>query len=281
MLKIKAYSKINLGLEVLSKRKDGYHNINTVFTRTCLADEITLEPSKTLSVQCIPPLEISQEQNLVYKIIKLLQKSYDCKSKGVKITIYKKIPDKGGLGGGSSDAAVSLLNLIKLWHLDVDFTNIFDISLKTGSDIPYFLKQKTAIAKGRGEILDYFDYKIPYHILFVFPEIKISTPQAYSLLNRNVNEKTGKDFKSIILKSLESPEILREELVNDFENVVFAMYPELSKIKEKMYNYGAILSLMSGSGSTIFGFYDDVEKLNFARNILSNYQTEICINKDL
>ncbi len=277
MLKIKAYSKINLGLEVLSKRKDGYHNINTLFARTCLADEITIEPSNTLSVHCIPPLEISQEQNLVYRIIKLLQKYYDCKLKGAKITIYKNIPDKGGLGGGSSDAATSLLGVRDFWDLHIDSNIIFDISSELGSDIPYFLKEGTAVAKGRGEILEYFDYKIPYHILFVFPDVKVSTPKAYSLLKRDYREKPAKDFKSILLKSINEPELLQKEIINDFEGVVFHLYPKLYSIKKQLYDFGAILSLMSGSGSTIFGFFENIEDLEQARKNLSDYQTAVCI----
>lgn len=278
MKNIKAYSKINLGLEVLSKRKDGYHNINTVFTRTCLADEITIESSNTLSVHCIPPMEISQEQNLVYRIIKLLQKYFDCKSKGAKITIFKNIPDKGGLGGGSSDAASVLLGILDIWKLPLNDKKIFDISLELGSDIPYFLKQGTAVAKGRGELLEYFNYKIPYNILFVFPDVKVSTPNAYSLLKRDFTKREAKDLKSILLKSYDNPEILRKEIVNDFEEVIFPLYPELATIKNSLYKYGAVFSLMSGSGSTIFGLFDKLENLEQARKKLSNFNTAVCLN---
>jgi 4-diphosphocytidyl-2-C-methyl-D-erythritol kinase len=277
MTNYKSYAKINLGLQVLKKRTDGFHDINTVFKTVCLHDNITIKPYKELKVSCIPPLGISQEKNLAYQSGKLLQKKFDCKSKGAEIIINKKIPDGGGLAGGSSNAAVTMIILNNLWQINAGIDMLADISRELGSDVPFFLKGDCAVGQGRGELLDYFKLDLPYHILFVFPGIKVSTSWAYENLNMKDVALKPKDFKSILQNNIDSPEIFRKEITNDFETVIFDKHILLKEIKEQIYSLGADFSLMSGSGSTIFGFFKSIDLMNNAVREFKDYKTHTCI----
>jgi 4-diphosphocytidyl-2-C-methyl-D-erythritol kinase len=194
----KSYAKINLGLEVLYKRTDGYHEINTLFHQICLADIIDIEPHNSIKINCIPDLGIQQEQNLAFKACKLLQNNYDCKLKGAEIKIKKNIPTGAGLGGGSSNASTVLKGLNSMWNLNLSDTTLLDLAKELGSDVPFFIKGGTAIGKGRGEVLEFVDFKLPYHILLIFPEVKISTKVAYEKLNRSSEISSGSDFKKIL-----------------------------------------------------------------------------------
>ena len=260
---LKAFAKINLGLEVLYKRSDGFHEINTIFARTNLFDEIEISASDSISVECEPPLNIPETDNLAYKAVTLLNKK-QTKSYGAKILIKKNIPSGGGLGGGSSDAASVLLGLVELYNINIIKEDLHDIACELGSDVPYFLEEGSAHAKGRGEILSYFDYQIPYHILLVFPGIHIDTGKAYGSLNRNSDIIEGSDLKAIIAESVRNPEVLKNKLKNDFEDYVFGEYPEIEKIKDTLFESGSVFSLMSGSGSTVYGLFDDIAKAESA-----------------
>jgi 4-diphosphocytidyl-2-C-methyl-D-erythritol kinase len=280
MLKIKSFAKINIGLEVLYKRDDGFHEINTVFAKIGLFDEIIIEPYKELFVECIPSLDIHQEQNLAYKSGKLIQNLFACKSKGAKITILKKIPLGGGLGGGSSNAAYVMIGLNKFWDINASESELQRISSQLGSDVPFFFGGNFAIGKGKGEILEYFDFRLPYHILLVIPKVKINTTWAYSKLDRGKELRTASDLKKIFLENINHPEKLKSEIKNDFEEVIFKTYPELKIIREKLYENGAIFSQMSGSGSSIFGFFNNLDELLYAQYKLAPLCDSIIIKQD-
>ncbi|MFC2130384.1 4-(cytidine 5'-diphospho)-2-C-methyl-D-erythritol kinase [Bacteroidota bacterium] len=269
-------AKINLGLEVLFKREDGFHEINTIFTKICLSDEISVEPAKELTVQCIPSLKIPQEKNLAFMAGKIIQKYYDCKSKAAKIDIKKKIPDGGGLGGGSSNAATVLIALNKLWEINAPINDLQKIALELGSDVPFFMKDRAAIGQGKGEILEYFDLKLPYHILLICPGIKIPTAWAYEQLKKSSETKKGTDLKTLCLNHITNPEFLKKNLKNDFEETVFGEYPELKNIKKKLYQNCADFALMSGSGSTMYGLFSNMKNLKKAESAFNNYKTHIC-----
>ncbi len=254
-MKIKANAKINIGLQVLRKRDDGFHDINTIFIPVCISDEIFIEPSEKLELTCIPDLDLPNEENLVYKAAVNLRKNIKSEHKGAKITLLKKLPDGGGLGGGSSDAAAVLKGLNEFWNAGLSCQELFNIALELGSDVPFFLKEGAAVGTGRGEILNYFDFKLPYHLLLVFPGIHIPTPQSYKALDRENKNYPVTDFRKILTDNIDDPEYLKKHIINDFEPNAFRLHPELKKIKEELYNQGAEFALMSGSGSTMYGLF--------------------------
>jgi len=276
ILNIKAYAKINIGLEILHKRQDGYHEINTIFSRIPIFDEILISKNNELIVECIPSLEIPQEKNIVYKVVQLLKEQNNKFTDNIKITIKKNIPHGAGLGGGSSDAASVLKGLNKFWNLNLTADKLKEIANELGSDVAYFLDEGTAIGTGRGESLDYFDYAIPYNVLLVFPGIKISTKWAYDNLNIGSKRKEPSDLKKLLIKSKVNPSLLKIYFKNDFESIVFKEYPFLAKIKNELYGNNAIYAQLSGSGSTLFGFYETNEKAEIAKENLKEYQSIIC-----
>ncbi len=271
--KVKAFAKINLGLQVLGKRPDGFHDINTVFARTSFCDELSFMLSSTLSVRCSVDLGISQESNLVYKAADLLRNHVNNPTLGADIYISKNIPSGAGLGGGSSDAATALLTLRDLWNIKISDEELSKIALRLGSDIPYFLQPGTATGLGQGEQLDYFDYVLPYTTVLIFPGIHVSTAAAYQSLIRENKDYPLIDFQTILMKSIDNGKILKENIINDFEEPVFDSHPELTAIKAQLYADGAVLSLMSGSGSTIFGLFEDRTAAVAATESLSRYKS--------
>jgi len=254
LIKKSAFAKINLGLEVLNKREDGFHNINTVFSRINIADELMFSESEKIEVLCDVNLGIKPEENLVYKAAMKLKKKYAIE-KGAKIEIHKNIPAGAGLGGGSSDAASALLGLVELWDIKFNYQDLFIIALSLGSDIPFFLKKGTAFAQSRGEKLFYFDYKLPYKCVLAMPEIHISTPWAYRALERGEKVFPATNLPLILQKSLDNPSLLAELVHNHFEKPVFEQYSKIAEIKQEFYNNQAIYSSLSGSGSAVFGLF--------------------------
>lgn len=272
---LKAPAKINLGLEVLCKRDDGYHEINTVFTRVSLSDTITLEKSNKIELECNPNLDILATENICYLAAILFKQAFKIQD-GVKIKIDKTIPTGAGLGGGSSNAASVLLGLCKLWKINPDITELNKIASKLGSDVPYFLNSGMATGSGRGEILEYFCLNIPYHILLINPNIHLSTKLAYTSLQRTSTKKPKSDFKKILYENISNPKILQKTIINDFEEFAFKSYPEIATIKKQLYNHDSLFALMSGSGSTVFGLFDSIEKANKAKDYFHNYKTYLC-----
>jgi 4-diphosphocytidyl-2-C-methyl-D-erythritol kinase len=280
-----APAKINLGLEVLSKRPDGFHEINTVFLRTNICDEIEISPAPALLLDCEPDLGIRPTENLVYRAAGLLKdyaeknnlfkNSFKSKETGAKIRVRKHIPSGAGLGGGSSDAATTLLALKDLWELPVSHFELHMLASALGSDVPFFLKGNAAVGTGRGEKLEYFDLNFPWWIVVVHPNIHVNTGEAYAALNRTADFKNGTDFKKVLLESFSAPELLKEKIVNDFEEVVFKKHPDIAFLKEFMYQCGAFFALMSGSGSSVFGLFKTESDAKFAAKNFKNSLTFI------
>jgi len=275
MISISSYAKINFGLQVLNKRVDGFHNINTIFARISLKDIIYIEESSQNEVRFTTDIKIPLEENLIYKAIVEFKRKFNI-ADHFKVTVNKKIPMGGGLGGGSSNAAYVIDTLAKMYKVEKDWNNLSVIAQKLGSDVPFFLKSGLAIGQSRGEMLKYFRAIFPYKLLIINPNLSISTPEAYSALKRT--EEVGKvlDFHTLFLRGLENPVIWREFIINDFEKVIFKKHPELEEIKEKLYKSGAVFALMSGSGSTLFGVFKDDESARSAEKHFSNYFTQVC-----
>lgn len=252
----RAYAKINLGLLILGRRPDGYHDLQTVFHRVNLFDEITLNASDTIAIESNEPAAPGNETNLCFRAADALQRLLGHRA-GVRIRLAKSIPVGAGLGGGSSDAACVLRNLPRFWGRPVEASAVRELALALGSDVAYFLESGSAIARGRGEVLEYFPLDVPYTIVVCTPPIHVSTAWAYGRLV--VKERTSStDLKSLVLEGMHHASAL-SLLVNDFEEVVFNAYPEIQAIRDTMRASGAALSLLSGSGSSVFGLFTDAD----------------------
>lgn len=255
-----AFSKINLGLQVLNLREDGYHNINTVFLLINLYDELNFRKSNEIIIETMPDLGIPVEQNLIYKAGSLFLKTFNI-SGGFHVVVNKKIPGGGGLGGGSSDAATTIIALNRMYNAGATYADLQNIVNKIGSDCAFFVSGiKIATAKGKGEIIKYLQAPISCNIAIVNPGISVSTPFAYKLLNRTDETIDEIDYASIISNNYNNPRNFRDIITNDFEEVVFDIHPEIRIIKDKLYSIGADFALMSGSGSSVFGLFTrDIE----------------------
>ncbi|MHB1688213.1 MAG: 4-(cytidine 5'-diphospho)-2-C-methyl-D-erythritol kinase [Ignavibacteriaceae bacterium] len=255
-IEIKTPAKINFGLNVVEKRADGFHNIETIFYPVKLFDKLTITKSDRNSFSCNLKTLPTDGDNLVLKAKEILEKESG-KKFSLQIELEKNIPVGAGLGGGSSDAATVLHAINSLFNLDLSKEDLKRFALELGSDVPYFLDARPSFASGRGEILKVLDLTIDYPILIVNPGIHISTKWAYQNIRP---KKPAKSLNEIF----QSTEIDVSKFVgvvrNDFEEVVFKNYPEIEQIKQEMYKLGAGFSLMTGSGSTVFGIFPDKGK---------------------
>ena len=274
-ISLKAYAKINIGLNVVAKRQDGYHEIETIFQQIDLHDNITISSRVDTKIVLASdskniPLD---ENNICFKTTKLLQEISGV-SRGVTIAISKRIPIGAGLGGGSSDAAATLKGLLKQWELTYTENEITKIAKQIGADVPFFIKGGTAYATGIGDKLTQIKSPPKYFYVLVYPNIKISTKWAYKNINFNLT-KTKKIIKlSEILHKKSDFFELKNFAQNDFEEVVFREYPELYELKEMLYQSGAFFACMSGSGSTIFGMFREYHEAEDAVGIFpKSYQT--------
>lgn len=271
LIKKLAYSKINLGLQVLNLRDDGYHNINTVFYLINLYDEIDFYKSDVIEIETSPDLNIPIEKNLVYKAGKAFLDSYKIRG-GFKAAVSKNIPSGGGLGGGSSDAATTIIALNNMYGIDGAYSNLLEIANSVGSDCAFFLSgERMAKAYGRGEIIEPIHHNLNCNIAVINTGLNISTPEAYKLLLRSKNNYDEIDFVSIIEKYHSEPSHFKGKITNDFEDVVFDMHPSIGKIKDKLYEIGADFALMSGSGSTVFGLFTRDIELNELQSAFPKY----------
>lgn len=277
----RAYAKINLGLRILGRRDDGYHEIETIFHRINLYDEITFEPASTISLACNHHELPTDERNLCVRAAGLLQKLFGI-HEGVHITLKKTIPIGAGLGGGSADAAAVLVTLPKWWNQTLSTEEQFALALQLGADVPYFLQPGTAYATGKGEILHYIELDIPYWIVVVYPNLHISTAWAYqkvkipNLKSQISNPKTQATLKEIILEHLHEPRMLMSLLHNDFEPLILRTYEPVARVKQALYIAGADFAQLSGSGSSVFGlFQNETYAKDAARELGKHYQVFI------
>ncbi len=266
-IEIKAYAKINLGLNIVSKRLDGYHNLQTIFyPLTDLYDLLEFNRSDKFEFTCDNLSLMNDNANLVIKAKKMLEKNIG-NPIHVSINLHKRIPIGAGLGGGSSDAAATLISLNELFRIGLNYEQLIDIALQLGSDVPFFIKAKPSYGKSRGEILEPLPFEIRYPILIVNPGIHISTKEAFNNITPKENQI---DLKEIFSKETIDYNLIREKVTNDFENYVFNKYPEIAEIKRIMYNNNALFALMSGSGSTVFGIFNNVKVAESVIDLLPN-----------
>jgi 4-diphosphocytidyl-2-C-methyl-D-erythritol kinase len=255
-------AKINLGLNVVSKREDGYHNLETIFIPLILSDKLTFTKSNKLVVNSNSEFLNKLSDNLVLKAIRLLEHRTNQKI-FVEIFIDKIIPIGGGLGGGSSNAAITLKTINKFFELRLKLEELLSLALDLGSDVPYFLNPVSAFAESRGEILRPLNIELPYPILVINPGIKIDTAWAFRKIKP---VKPSHSLRNIMNGDLTDLDYLKEFVTNDFDEVVFKEFPEIREIKEKLYFQGAQFALMSGTGSTVYGIFSNLQKAYWAED---------------
>ena len=253
--------KINLGLNILRKRADGFHDLETIFYPVGLKDALEIIRSEDeVPVQYSSsgfPIDGATENNLCIKAYHLLKNDFP-QIPAVKMHLHKSIPMGAGLGGGSADAAFTLQLLNTKFQLELTEEQLLKYAAALGSDGPFFIINKPCFATGRGEILQTIQLNLSgYDIVLINPGIHINTGWAFTQLQPSVPEKS---ISKIILQPIES---WKKVLTNDFEEPVFKAHPEIKIIKEKLYEHGALYSAMSGSGSTVFGIFKKAETQNF------------------
>jgi 4-diphosphocytidyl-2-C-methyl-D-erythritol kinase len=250
---LNAPAKINWFLSVTGRRDDGYHNIQTLMQCIGLYDSITFAEDSNISVSCSMP-ELSGEDNLVLRAAKLLRERTGTE-RGARLLLEKHIPVAAGLGGGSSDAAYTLIGLDRLWNTGLDRKSLSEIGAEIGSDVPFFIDDVCAVAEGRGEVITSIPAPPVLDLLLVNPGIPVSSGWAYRSLQIGLTKKPV-DIK-LFCQSLDRKDFdsLRSLLVNDLEIPVIERHPVIGRIRESLYEHGAVAAAMSGSGSTVFGLF--------------------------
>jgi 4-diphosphocytidyl-2-C-methyl-D-erythritol kinase len=261
----KSYAKINWTLDILGRRSDGYHELRTIYQMVSLCDDlIFLEAERDIQVACDDARVPTDESNLVFKAAELLRRACGGK-KGARIEITKRIPVAAGLGGGSSNAAATLLGLQRLWNVEIDDAESLKAAASLGSDVPFFLMGGTALGIGRGEEVYPIEEVNCDHLVLVNPGFAVSTASAYGMLSRL----TTADAVRIIPFTFVAAKAIRElpfAASNDLEQVVLAAHPEIAEIKRSLLRIGARHAVMSGSGATVFGVFDNFETAVRARD---------------
>ena len=249
-------AKINLGLNVLFKRQDGYHEIESCMYQIPFYDILEIIKNDSFKFhQTGLKVNSEEEENLVVKAFRLIQEKFLIGN--VYIHLFKSIPMGAGLGGGSSNAAYVIIGLNDLFNLNLSFKQMRALAIELGSDCPFFIEKEAKIVTGRGEILKNVSIDLEDKFLkIVNPRIHLSTKDAYNGLN-NFNNYS---VKKVINQPVEK---WKKQLKNSFESLAFKTYPEIESIKNQLYMEGAIYASMSGSGSTIYGLYNKEPKLTF------------------
>ncbi|MEO7305980.1 MAG: 4-(cytidine 5'-diphospho)-2-C-methyl-D-erythritol kinase [Ferruginibacter sp.] len=247
--------KINLGLQIRGKRDDGFHNIETVFYPVAFKDALELIPNTNTEFTGTGlAVDGKSEDNLCVKAYHLLKKDHP-QLPAVKIHLHKAIPMGAGLGGGSADAAFMLNLLNERFHLNLSTSQLINYALQLGSDAPFFIINKPCFATGRGEMLEEVAVDLSkYRIVLINPGIHISTGWAFAQRSDGSKPSDRSTLKDIIHQPIET---WKADLKNDFEKPVFTAHPEIQMIKESLYQQGAIYASLSGSGSTVYGIFNN------------------------
>ncbi len=257
-----SFAKINLTLRVLGRRTDGYHEIETVFQTVTLHDELTFEArdDNQLELVCDAPDVPCDESNLVHRAGVALRERYGA-AHGARIRLAKKIPAGGGLGGGSSNAAVALVGLARLWKIEMGRDALAAIGASLGADVPFFLTGGTALGTGRGTHIFPLADAPAKQLLLVTPRVRVSTAEAYKSLNSHALTKEVAPVNLAVSRAqAEISGSLHAALKNDFEPVVYHLYPEIERARDALTAAGASGALLSGSGASVFGLFENVEE---------------------
>ena len=264
-LKILAPAKINLHLQITSKRKDGYHNLISLFQMVSLYDELYIETIKSDEIRIVGDFDCSQEDNLIYKAANLLKKNFSIKS-GFSITCKKYIPAGAGLGGGSSDAAATLIGIRSLLKLDISDEELKIIALDLGSDVPFFLGEGTAVAGGRGEELIPIQTRKDLLLLIIDTGTYSSTKEAFSTFKLSNNRNILSCEKIITAFLYKHPSDW--PFINSFTPYLYQKNPIFREIIKLLDDNGSDYSSITGTGSSVFGVFSDVLKARNAEKVL-------------
>jgi 4-diphosphocytidyl-2-C-methyl-D-erythritol kinase len=257
-MNLRAYAKINIGLRILGKRPDEYHNIETIFHQIDLYDELILERADSLGFTSSSPGIPIDSSNLCVRAALLLQRHCHT-SMGISIYLKKNIPVGAGLGGGSSDAAAVLNGMNKLWNTGVPIAQLESLGAQLGSDVPFLIRGGTAVGTSRGEILHHIDLRLPYWIVTATPAIHVSTGWAYSNVQLVGNTDSEK-LLTVVERSILHPDEFSKYVKNDFEDVVYQTHPAIRHVRDDLVSAGAFFAQLSGSGSSVYGLFEEEPK---------------------
>ncbi len=263
-----SFAKINLLLSILGKRDDGFHELFTVFQTVSLHDSLTFEMSNGLTLTSNLKYLPTDERNLVIRAAKLLRQRFDI-NKGATVHLEKRIPSPGGLGGGSSNAAVALIGLKRLWQIDCDENDLNAIAAGLGSDVPFFLCGGTAMGIGRGELIEPLSDLAEQFVLIITPRVRVSTREAFKRIEAaTLTNEALEHILRVCRLEAKSLDLHHSALKNDFEKSVFSAFPEIERVKMTLLELGAVNAAMSGSGASIFAIFDKEETWQAAQEAL-------------
>ena len=268
-MRLRAFAKINLGLDILRKREDGYHEVRMIMQTIQMYDVLEMKKVKKpgISLSVNYPYIPSDERNLVYKAAKLLMDEFQV-TEGVDICLEKFIPVAAGMAGGSSDAAAAMVGINHLFKLGLSEKDLMDRAVNIGADVPYCIMRGTALAEGIGEKLTRIAQVPDCYVLIGKPGIGVSTKTAYESLQLDKIQ-SHPDIDGMI-RDIENGNLLAmtDKMGNVFESGIIGKYPVIGEIKDLMEANGALKAMMSGSGPTVFGIFDDREKMEAAAAVL-------------
>ena len=269
---VNSYAKINIGLHILNKREDNFHNIITIFQEIDFCDQISIEKSDNFIFKSNVDW-LDNKNNTCVKAFEIVKQEFPHIS-NVKIFLKKNVPTNAGLGGGSSNGTVVIKTLNKLFSLEISTKKLFQLSKKVSADSPFFIEGGTQFGEGTGDkLLRIKDVLNERYILLVLPDVKINTKDAYKKCL--LKDKTNIKFAEM-LDELKNNNLSSELFYNDFEGYVFKTHPEIGKIKLKILDLGAKYASLSGSGSTVFGIFSKKEDmLNAYQSFSPHFSTII------
>ncbi|MEB6215526.1 4-(cytidine 5'-diphospho)-2-C-methyl-D-erythritol kinase [Mammaliicoccus sciuri] len=272
-----APAKINLTLDTLYKREDGYHEVEMIMTTIDLNDRLTFEcrDDGEIIIDVEHNFVPSDHRNLAYKAAKLMQDRYNIEE-GVKISLEKSIPISAGLAGGSSDAAATFRGLNELWGINESLETLSELASEIGSDISFCIYGKTALCQGRGEKITHLPKPPSAWVVIAKPDIGVSTPEIYGALDLENKDEVQ---TQACLKAIENNDYatMCQSLGNSLEKVTMQLYPEVEKLKNTMSNTGVDAALMSGSGPTIYGFVQKERQAKQVYNALMGCCNDVYI----
>ena len=259
-ISLKALAKINLGLDVVRRREDGYHEVRMVMQTIHLFDRLDISKTKEpgIQIQCNLPFVPTNESNLVYKAAKLLMDEFHI-TEGVSVNLQKRIPVAAGMAGGSTDGAAMLYGMNQIFELGLSQQELMERGVKLGADVPYCLMRGTALAEGIGEELTALPPMVKCPVLIAKPAISVSTKFVYE--NLKLDDETVHPDIDQLIADIKAKDLhaIAGHMGNVLESVTIPEYPIIAQIKEQMMKSGAIHSMMSGSGPTVFGLFEDEE----------------------
>ncbi|NOR14659.1 MAG: 4-(cytidine 5'-diphospho)-2-C-methyl-D-erythritol kinase [Candidatus Aminicenantes bacterium] len=275
-MRIRSFAKINLGLEIVGKRPDDYHEVRTLYQTISLSDAMDFMPTDEdrIELSGTDPSIPWDKGNLIYRAAELLQQRYSLRG-GVSIRVEKNIPAGKGLGGGSANAAMTLFALNSLWEIGCSIAGLQKLGSELGADVPYFLQGGLCLGTGRGDVLQPLRDLPALACLLILPKIFISTAGVYANFCKSL---TSKDKDSKIIQFLDSPDLVG--LYNELEETIFRSYPQVEDIKDRLRAFEPELSLVSGSGSAVFAIFTDHRQADRAR-IKLRPEFTVCLTETL